>query len=415
MTVAGEARSPQEPSEETAEAPASAAPASAAPAPAPAVLPRRWLWKLRRVVRSTPESPPRPAPDSLPGADQRTSLADRSPFQIGFFLALGAMTAYGLVNAVTSLQSVVVIVLLSLYLALGLNPAVEGLRRRGLGRGIAVALVAFVLLGVLTLGGWAVVPVVTDQVNTLYANMPGYLQNLRENPQIAEFDRQFDVINSLTQFLSSGSWLQYLFGGILGASRAVASLLFSTIITVVFTLYFLASLPSIRRTVHQLAPASRRARVAYLVDQFFSRVGGFLTGMFAVVSLWATLAFVFLNIAGLGGLSLALAIVVAAFAAIPVVGTTAAIVILALVAFSSSTAAGVGALVIFVVYQQLDAYLIQPRIFERSVNVPGVLVVLAAISGGFLLGIVGALLAIPTTAGLMLLYREVLVPHLNRT
>ena len=88
-------------------------------------------------------------------------------------------------------------------------------------------------------------------------------------------------------------------------------------------------------------------------------------------------------------------------------------IIVSIVAFSVSPTAGLITLAYFLIYQQLDAYVVQPRVFSQSMNVPGVLVILGAISGGLLLGIVGALLAIPTVASLLLLYREVVVPHLD--
>ena len=152
----------------------------------------------------------------------------------------------------------------------------------------------------------------------------------------------------------------------------------------------------------------------YLANEMFGRIGGYMAALFTVVMLAATTAFLFLTIVGLGEYALALSVVVALFAFIPLVGPTVSTILVSLVAFSQSVPAGIATVAFFLVYQQLDAYLVQPRIFSRSVNVPGALVVLAAISGGFLFGIVGALLAIPTMASLLLLYREVLVPHLDR-
>ena len=113
--------------------------------------------------------------------------------------------------------------------------------------------------------------------------------------------------------------------------------------------------------------------------------------------------------------SLALAVVVGLFAFVPLVGTTISMVIVSIVAFSISPTTGLITLLFFLAYQQFDAYVVQPRIFSHSVQVPGVMVILAAVSGGLLLGLVGAILAIPTMAALLLLYREVLIPHLNRT
>jgi len=278
-----------------------------------------------------------------------------------------------------------------------------------------VLLVALSFLALIALAVWAVVPVASEQVRGLAANAPLYLESLRQNPQIAAFDAQFQVIDRVILFLTSGELIGVLFGGIVGAGAAVANMLFSTIMTIVLTLYFLSSLPAIKEVIYQLAPASRRARVRYLATEMFNRVGGYVTGMFLVVMLSSSVAFLFLSIVGLGEYSLALAVVVAVFAFVPLVGTTISMIIVSVVAFATSPTTGLITLGFFLLYQQFDAYVVQPRIFSSSVQVPGVMVILAAMSGGFLLGIVGAILAIPTMAALLLLYREVLVPHLNRT
>ena len=373
---------------------------------------RSWLRKWRRTTQPTP-------PDLNDGrtnpADHRTSLLDRNPFQIGFFLTVGALAAFGVVNAAVSLRTVIVLVMLSLALALGLNPAVEWLHHHGMRRGFAVLFVALGLIGLIVLAGWALVPVVTEQVNVLMGQSPGYLQNLRQNDQIAALDAQFHVIDKAVTYLTSGELITGLFGGLVGAGQVVASTVFSVIITTVLTLYFLTTLPTIKEVIYQLAPASRRPRVKYLATEMFKRVGGYVSGLFIVVLIAMSVAYLFLNIVGLSQYALALTVVVGMFAFVPVVGTTISMITVSIVAFSSSPTTGLVTLIFFLLYQQFDAYFLQPRIFSHSVQIPAVLVMLAAISGGLLLGFVGAVLAIPTTAALLLLYREVLVPHLNRT
>lgn len=412
MTSSESSATPPEPPETDAVAATPPAPAAAAPAAVPE--PRPWWRRLRRASQATP--PDRLSPEEVPAppAGSSPGLLQRNPFQVGFFLTLGGMTAFILLNALVTLQSIVILGILALFVALGLNPSVEWLHRRGAPRGLAVALVALTMVLLVALGAWAVLPVVTEQVNNLVLNAPAYLQALRENPQVAELDAQIGIINRTTQLLTSGTWAEGLFGGILGASRAVANIVFSAIVTLVLTLYFLASLPAIKNTIYQLAPASRRPRVKYLADEMFVRIGGYMTGLFIVVTCAATTAFIFLNIVGLSAYALALSVVVAGFAFIPLVGSTLSMIIVSIVALSLSPTTGIITLVFFLCYQQIDTYLIQPRVFQRSMSVPGVLVILAAISGGFLFGIAGALLAMPITASLLLLYREVLVPRLDR-
>jgi len=372
---------------------------------------RGWLRKWRRTTQPTPAD----ADGRRLGASDRISLLDRNPFQIGFFLTFGALAATGLVYTVISLRTVLVLLMLSLAIALGLNPLVDWLHHHGVRRAFAVLLVALSAIGLLSLAVWALVPVVSDQVNKLMLQAPDYLENLRQNPQIAAFDAQFHVIEKAVEFLTSGELISSLFGGLLGAGQAVANTIFSVVITLVLTLYFLTSLPNLKEVIYKLAPASRRPRVKYLANEMFKRVSGYVSGLFIVVLIAMSVAFVFLNVIGLSQYALALTVVVGLFAFVPLVGTTISMVIVSIIAFSFSPTTGLITLIFFLAYQQFDAYFIQPRVFSHSVQVPSVLVMLAAISGYLLQGMIGAILAIPVMAALLLLYREVLLPHLDRT
>ncbi len=386
-----------------------ASPGVAAPTEA-----RRWRRWLRRFTAATPPEVDRYDPLADEPASPRSNLLDKSPFAIGFFATLGGLLAFALVATLGALQWVLLLVILALYLALGLNPGVEWLHRHGVPRPMAVTLVALLLVAFIVLGAWAVLPVVTQQVNALAQNMPSYLEDLRANGAFADIDARFGIVDRISETVLSGAWIEGVFGGLLGAGLAIANVVVSLVITLVLTLYFLASLPAIKAAIYELAPASKRPRVRYLANQVFVRIGGYIRGLFIVVGCATLAAFLFLNIVGLGSLSLALAVVVMVCAFIPIVGPSTSMVIVSIVAYSVSPAIGLATLVFFLIYLQVDAYLLQPRIFQHSVQVPGALVVLAALSGGVLFGIAGALIAIPTAASLLLLYREVLIPELDR-
>jgi len=391
----------------------SPAPAEVPPGPAPTPSrPRGWLHRIRRATQPTPADPEGDA--VIAGPPSEISLGRRSPFAIGFFVTLGALTAGGLVFGLYRISSVVLLVMLAMYLALGLSPLVDRLSSSGLRRGLAVLLVALGALAALGLAIWAVIPLAAEQINRLLLNAPALLQELRANPQIADLDARYAVLDRISTFLTSGELLSTLFGGLWGAGQAVIGLVFSTIVTIVLTVYLLASMPFFKEALFELAPASRRPRVRYLGNEMFSRIGGFVTGLFIVITCATTVAYVFLNVIGLGQYALALAVVVALCAVIPLIGSTLSMVIVSIVAFTFSPTQGLVTLAFFLIYQQIDNYYIQPRVFQRSVSVPGPLVILAALCGGVLYGLLGALLAIPSTAALMLLYREVLIPALNR-
>ncbi|MFV0405398.1 MAG: AI-2E family transporter [Propioniciclava sp.] len=387
-------------------------------APAGGVGLRRWWRGLRKPIATpvitSPEGTPAEAAD-IPEPVPPTSLLERSPFQIGFFATLGGLIAVAIVAAIGALQSVIIMIVLALFLALGLNPLVERVQRWGAPRGLAVVAVAGVLIALVSLGVWAVLPVMTEQINALVQNLPGYLLELRQNAAFADIDARFQIIDRATALITSGQWIEGFFGGILGAGAALVNVLFNVFITVILTLYFLASLPAIKKIIYELAPASRRPRARYLADQMFDRIGGYVGGLFLVVVLAGTISFVYFTIIGLSELALALAVVVMICWFIPIIGPTIATILVSIVAFSVSFPTGLAAALFLIVYMQFDAYVNQPRIFSKSVSVPGALVVVAALSGGLLFGIAGAVLAIPVAASMLLLYREVLIPTLDRS
>ncbi|GAB3814373.1 AI-2E family transporter [Tessaracoccus terricola] len=380
-------------------------------------LARRFFGDARRGAKQfltpVPVDRPTPVPPVVVSGESR--LLKSSPFALGFWGAIGVLVAVALFTAVGQVSNILILVVMSLFLALGLSPAVEFLARRRVPRGLAVMVVTLTLLGIIGLGITALVPIFSSQIQDLARSLPVAIDNLNNNPQIAAWDEQYQILSRVEQFLVSGELIQNLFGGIWGAGRLLANVVFSLIMTLVLTIYFLASLPSIKETIYRLAPASRRPRAKYLADEIFRGISGYITGMFMIVSVASGCAFIYMNFAGLGQYSLALAFITALFCFIPLVGSSLAMIVVALVGFAVNPTIGIVTIIYFLVYQQFDAYVLYPNVMKRTVKVPGALVVLSAIIGGTLLGVIGALIAIPTAAAILLLFREVVIPHLDAT
>lgn len=345
--------------------------------------------------------------------EPRLRLLRMPPFAFGFFAALGALVAYGLSLAAVQARSILLTILLALFLALGLNKAVEFLVRRRWPRLLSLVVVFAMTLLVVALAVWAVAPIFTSQVNALFTNLPGYLTRLRQNPQINDLDARFQVISKAIEYLTSGALLSSVFGGLWGAGRLIASTVFDVLITLVLTMYFLASLPTLENALFRLAPASRRQRVRDIAEQIFDKVGSYLGGMFIVVSCAGVCAFIALTIMGMGAYALALAVMVALLTFIPLIGASINLVAVGLVAFATSPTTGIAWVVYYLIYAQIEGYVILPRVMVRSVEVPAAMSVVAALIFGTLFGLVGAVMAVPTAAVLLLLYREVLVPRLD--
>ena len=341
----------------------------------------------------------------------------QGPFYIGFVGAIGVLLAYYLLQLIASLSSVLTLVGVAAFLAIGLDPLVRILQRRGLGRGAAVAVVFVGVLAVF--GGFiaAVVPTVVTQSGELANSLPDTIDNLRRSSFIHQLDVDYGVITNasdqLRKKLSDGATVMSLFGGVLGAGRAVLSGFVSTFTVLVLTLYFLASLHTIAEAGYRMVPASRRPRVRALGDEIIRRIGGYVAGQVLVATINAICTFILLTILGVP-FSLVLSITVGILGIIPLVGATLGAVIVVLVGLFQSWQVGVVIAVYYLVYQQLENYVIAPRIMSRTVSVPGAVALIAALAGAALLGVLGALIAIPIAAAVLLILQEVAIPRQDR-
>jgi len=330
-----------------------------------------------------------------------------NPFVFGFFAALGVLVAWGLWNALGQAKSVLILLIVSMFIAVGLNPLVEWFMRRGLKRGLAVGVVFLLVLLAFAGVGFAVVPVVTEQINNLIKNAPDWLDLLTKSRTLKDLDNKYHYIQKATDYIQDPALAQRAFGGILGVGKVVANALFSAFTILILTLYFLASLPAVKRAAYSLVPASRRPRVSILGDEVLGRVGGYVSGQFTVAITAGFCSFVFLEIVGLRDYAVALAIVVVVCDFIPMVGGLIGCVVITLVGLTDGVWTGVACLAYGVIYQQVENYVVAPRIMRRAVDIPGAVTVIAALLGGALLGVVGALLAIPAAAAALLIIREV--------
>jgi predicted PurR-regulated permease PerM len=338
-------------------------------------------------------------------------ISRHSPFYVGFYGALGALLAILLGLVFRRMESVLVIVLVSMFLAIGLNPLVEILMHRGLRRKWSVFVVSLGVLSALTLFVVALVPVLRDQITALIDNGPGYLDQLQHNNTVESLDRKYDVIDKAKEKLQDPTLAEQVFGSVFTVGLAVLNALLNAFLIFVLTLYFLSALPNIKRSVYSLFPASRRDRVSSLGDEILRRVGGYVAGAFVVSTCAGVSSFIFLEIVGLGEYAVALALVVAILDFIPLIGATIGATIVCAIGLATSLGVGVACIIFYIIYQQFENYVIYPRVMRSSVNVPGVVTVIAVLIGGTLLGVVGALLAIPTAAAVLLLVREIVVPR----
>jgi len=345
-------------------------------------------------------------------------LNRQSPFYVGLVGALGVFVAYGLYRILGQLTQVITLLVVALFLTLTLNPLVEGLSRRGLRRSGSVAIVFAGLVAVFTALGFVVVPPVAQQGGLLADNAPKYLDGLLSNQFLQDLDSHYQVLDKFQvefeKLVTNGNFMSGVFGGVLGAGKALASGFFAFLTVLVLTLYFLSSLPRVKDAAYGMVPRSRRPRFIPLSEEIMRRVGSYAIGQVAVATINAVCSWVMMSIVGIRYAAV-LAVVVGFLGLIPMVGATIGAAIVCLVALFDDPQKAAIALVYYVVYQQLENYVVAPRIMQRTISVPGAVTVIAALIGASLLGVLGALLAIPVAAGLLLIYEEVLLPRQHQT
>src|SRR5690606_28319586 len=207
------------------------------------------------------------------------------------------------------------------------------------------------------------------------------------------------ILNEVSAYIGNLDFFS-IGGGVLQASIGVAAAAFGAIIVLILTLYFTSSLNSMKRGMYQLVPASKRAKFIDISEQVTSSVGRYVIGQGTLALINGICSFIFLSIIG-AEYSVLLAFIAFLFGLVPLVGTlTGSTVIVLLVLLFNGWPTVLIAGIYYLVYMQIEAYVINPRIMNRAVRVPGVLVVIAALAGGTLLGVLGALVAIPVAASI---------------
>ena len=344
-------------------------------------------------------------------------ISRTNPFYFGFIATLGALTAIVLLRALASASQIFIIILLALYLAMGLNPAVETLRKRGLSRTTAVASIFFAVIAFVAFFIAVVIPPVISQGSSLINSAPGLLRDLESNAFIADLNTQYGVIDTLQKKLaevtSDGTLIISAFGGVIGVGKTVLSGAFTAITVLILTLYFIIGLPQATNFGLRFVPATRRDRVSKLTHAIIERVGSFVGSQIAIAFMASIFVLILSFALGLPS-PFALAMIVLVCGFIPLIGHYIGGSIVTIIALTQSLIYGAIAFVLYVVYVQVENYVVTPRIMKRALNVPGAVTIIAALLGTSLLGLIGGLLAVPIAASIILILEEVVFPQAEK-
>ncbi|WP_254782930.1 MULTISPECIES: AI-2E family transporter [unclassified Curtobacterium] len=337
-------------------------------------------------------------------------------FRLGFMGAIGVLVALLAGSIIHELSTVLVYIGVALFLALGIDPLVSFLERV-IPRWAAITIVVVGVLAAFAGVVLAVVPILVEQATNLIQNFPEIVDDISKQQWVQDLSKQlagsFDIdhaLDSAQTFVENPGNLLSVGGGILAVGSGILSGVTGALIVLILMLYFLASMRGMKRAAYRFVPASRRENFIDVSEQITQAVGRYVVGQVSQALINGVLSLGWLLIIGAP-----LPVLLASFAflgsLIPLVGTLSAAVVISVLCLFASPVTALAAAVYYLVYMQVEAYLISPRIMSRAVQVPGALVVIAAVAGGTIGGVLGALVALPVAASVIIIVQKVIYPR----
>jgi predicted PurR-regulated permease PerM len=346
---------------------------------------------------AVPMSVPRPT-TVQGGPIQVRPAASRTTARVAAVAAIVVALVYGAAMLLWNVRNVLLTVFIGLFLAIGFDPVITGLQRVVKRRGLAVAVFFILLLTLLAGFSYLALRPAVSQLQQLAGSIPQWIADARNtNTQVGRFLSRPDVSSRVNDFVAtlparavgSVGTVFSVIGAILGGTVTTLAIL-------ALMIYFMLSMPRMQLFAAAAVGGGERAGV---MSEALSKVGGYVIGQLTICACAGIASGTYFLIIGVPYAAV-LAIAVAIFDAIPQVGASFGASVSTLVALTQSVPLAIGTLAFFLVYQQLENYLIAPRLFARSVNLSAVAVLIAVLIGGSIAGVVGALVALPLAAAL---------------
>jgi predicted PurR-regulated permease PerM len=371
------------------------------------------------LMRSTIASH-RSRPRARSHAPTEVNAGLRRPFTVGLVVTLGALAAIVLGLILTSLATILTYIGLALFIALGLDPIVRRMQAHRVSRPLAVGIVFVVIVIVVAVGLIFLVPPLVRQLVSFVEAAPDLLTNIGSQSWFVALNNSIGQTVDLT---AVADWLRSAAhdpkvwaaatGGVLKLGAGLIGGSVATVTVLILSIFFLASLPTMKQALYSLVARPSRPGFVELSEQIIVSIGGYVNGMVVLAAINAILGLVAMLIFGVPFAGL-LAILVFLLALIPLVGSILATILVTIVGLFNSPLTAIEIGVYYLVFMQVEAYVLTPRIMNKTVNVPGSLVVIGALAGGTLLGMLGALVAIPVTAAILLIIEKVVIPRQER-
>jgi predicted PurR-regulated permease PerM len=341
------------------------------------------------------------------------------PLRWGFLVTIGALGAIALGLAVFNLSSIVFSVFLAAFITVGLDPLVRWFQRHGMTRTWAIVTVILLIVAVIVGIIWVVVPLIVSQITTLVRVIPQEVANLKAQGWFdASNEASNGVLGSIVNWIAGEAtkpeFLAAVGSGAVGLGISIANAISSGFFIAVLTIYFVGSYDATKAAAYRLVKASHRATFVNYSERILQNVGKYLSGMVILAfanSVFSTILLLATSVPG----AFVIGILAFFITLIPLIGTILTTVVMTILAFIHSPVSGLVVLILMLVYMQVEAYILTPKVMSKAVKIPGAVVLISALAGGTLFGLPGALVAIPISAGIILIITEVVMPTKERT
>jgi predicted PurR-regulated permease PerM len=318
------------------------------------------------------------------------------------------LLTYTLLQAAAVVSSILLLVVMALVIAVGLDPAVRYLQRFRMRRGTATAVIFLGVIGFLALFVILLGPPLARQISDLGGQIPEYVQKLaNRDDAIGKYFRDHDVTQNVKDFVENiPSKIAESFDTVLGIAGKLGSLVFQLVTIAILTIYFMLSLPSMRRTVAIVFSPEHREQGESVLNRAVEKIGGYVGGNLVTSGICGLAAMLALLVLGVP-FAIPLAMWAGVADLIPQVGSYLGAAPAVLIGFLQSPLTGVLVLVYFVVYQQFENYFLVPRVMKDAVDLSPAAVIISTLIAGSLLGFAGALLALPVAATIKVVIYDV--------
>src|SRR5215467_3026506 len=323
---------------------------------------------------------------------------------------LGLIVAvWALLHVVVVARSVFVYMFIAAFLALAINPLVSWLMRRGIrSRGLASGAACILVLGAIAAIGFAFIPTLVNNVNNFVDAAPGYVHDLTKGKgRLGFLETKYHVVERLEHYVKHGGAKKLLgfSGAAISVTKGVLNFIVGAVTVAFLTFFMLLEGPAWMERFYGLLSPDSQPRWRKVGNDIYRQIGGYVTGNLAISLIAGVLATIVLIALGVP-FAVALGLLVALLDLIPLVGATAAAVVVVAVGFLHSPLAGIILIVFFIVYQQIENHVLQPLVYHRTVALSPLAILISVLIGAELAGILGALAAIPVAGSLQVVFLD---------